>query len=245
IGGLLGRFALRHMSAKPHRTVAFLLIVALMSSVSLYPIITSRSFENKAIRGAQVQLGTDWQVLFHAPHLVEGARLTGTAASPLAALKPEIEKVVSAMRRLDGVADATYMIEAVLPSFYLPGYGLRGVPLYLFDSHESYPSMGYSEPSVGLSGDFDTIIGKTKGDVAVSAPVADFWRLDPGTQVLLGLDPERRAVPAKTAGVLAFLPGLPPKSVSDRQGYVQARVDYLNYLFSSNAYLATSADNPH
>src|SRR5205823_9730788 len=42
---------------------------------------------------------------------------------------------------------------------------------------------------------------------------------------------------------LAFLPGLPPKSVSDRAGYVQARVDYLNYLFSSNAYLATSADN--
>jgi hypothetical protein len=32
--------------------------------------------------------------------------------------------------------------------------------------------------------------------------------------------------------------------VSDRQGFVQARVDYLNYLFSSNAYLVTSADNP-
>ena len=44
--------------------------------------------------------------------------------------------------------------------------------------------------------------------------------------------------------MLAFLPGLPPKSISDRQGFVQARVDYLNYLFSSNAYLATSADNP-
>jgi hypothetical protein len=59
IGGVLGRFALHHMSVKPHRMVAFLLIVALMSSVSLYPIITSRSFEDKAIRGAQVQLGTD------------------------------------------------------------------------------------------------------------------------------------------------------------------------------------------
>src|SRR5207248_10330758 len=80
-------------------------------------------------------------------------------------------------------------------------------------------------------------------EVAVSPPIADFWRLEPGTQVLLGLDPDRRAVPSKTAGLLAFLPGLPPKSVSDRQGYVQARVDYLNYLFSSNAYLATSADN--
>src|SRR5438093_4282377 len=65
IGGVLGPFALRHMSVKPHRMVAFLLIVALMSSVSLYPIITSRSFEDKAIRGAQVQLGTDWQVLFN------------------------------------------------------------------------------------------------------------------------------------------------------------------------------------
>src|SRR5437899_3636685 len=46
-----------------------------------------------------------------------------------------------------------------------------------------------------------------------------------------------------TAAVLAFLTGIPPKSVNDRQGYVQARVDYLNYLFSSNAYLATMADN--
>ena len=61
IGGTLGRFALRHMSAKPHRTVAFLLIVALMSSVSLYPIVTSGSFEDKAVRGARVQIGTDWQ----------------------------------------------------------------------------------------------------------------------------------------------------------------------------------------
>src|SRR5438093_588773 len=59
IGGVLGPFALRHMSVKPHRMVAFLLIVALMSSVSLYPVITSRSFEDKAIRGAQVQIGTD------------------------------------------------------------------------------------------------------------------------------------------------------------------------------------------
>src|SRR5437899_5365250 len=80
--------------------------------------------------------------------------------------------------------------------------------------------------------------------MAVSAPVSDFWRLHPGSQVLLGLDPERRAVAAKTGGILAFLPGLPPKSVSDRQGYVQARVDYLNYLFSSNAYVMAGFDNP-
>src|SRR5262249_20404543 len=58
IGGALGRFTLQHMSTKPHRAAAFLLIVALMSSVCMYPIITSGSFENKAMRGAAVQLGT-------------------------------------------------------------------------------------------------------------------------------------------------------------------------------------------
>ena len=244
IGGVLGRFALRHMSVKPHRMVAFLLIVALMSSVSLYPVITSRSFEDKAIRGAQVQLGTDWQVLFNGPDLVDIDRLSGTASSQFAALKPEITKLVTSLRGVPGVKDATYMMEAVLPNFYLPGYGLRGVPLYLFGSMGEYRSRVYSEPSVGLSGDFQTILSRAGDQVAVSPPVADFWRLETGSQMLLGLDPERRAVAAKTAGILAYLPGLPPKSVSDRQGYVQARVDYLNYLFSSNAYLATSADNP-
>ena len=244
IGGVLGKFALRHMSVKPHRTVAFLLIVALMSSVSLYPIITSRSFEDKAIRGARVQLGTDWQVLFNAPDLVDIDRLSGSASRQLAALKPEIAKLVASLRGLPGVKDATYMIEAVLPSFYLPGYGLRGVPLYLLDDAERYRANVYAEPSVGLSADFDAIVSRTRDEVAVSPPVADFWRVEPGSQMLLGLDPDRRAVGAKAAGVLAFLPGLPPKSVSDRQGFVQARVDYLNYLFSSNAYVATSADNP-
>ena len=243
IGGVLGKFALRHISVKPHRMVAFLLIVALMSSVSLYPAITSRSFEDKAIRGAQVQLGTDWQVLYNGPDLVDVDRLSGTASSQLAALKPEILKLVASLRGISGVRDATYMIEAVLPSFYLPGYGLRGVPMYLFGNTDEYRDRVYSEPSVGLSAEFRTVVAAVKDRIAVSPPIADFWRLEPGSQMLLGLDPERHAVASKAAGILAFLPGLPPKSVSDRQGYVQARVDYLNYLFSSNAYLATSADN--
>jgi hypothetical protein len=245
IGGVLGKFALRHMSVKPHRTVAFLLIVALMSSVSLYPVITGRSFADKAIRGAQVQLGTDWQVLFNGPDLVDIDRLSGPASSQLAALKPEITKLLTSLGGVAGVKDATYMIEAVLPGFYLPGYGLRGVPMYLLGSADEYRTRVYSEPSVGLSAEFQTILARATDQVAVSPPVADFWRLAPGSQVLLGLDPQRRAVASKTGGILAFLPGLPPKSVSDRQGYVQARVDYLNYLFSSNAYLATSVDNAH
>jgi hypothetical protein len=244
IGGVLGRFALRHMSAKPHRTVAFLLIVALMSSVSLYPIVTSRSFEDKAVRGAKVQIGTDWQVLYNAPDLIDVDRLNGPAETQIAAIKPEIDKLVASLKRIDGVRDATYMVESILPTFYLPGYGLRGVPLFLLANAETYRKSVYAEPSVGLSDSFDDIMARTgHDDVAVSPPVADFWRLNTGTPILLGLDAERRATGSNTAGVLAFLPGIPPKSVSDRQGYVQARIDYLNYLFSTNAYMATGIDN--
>jgi hypothetical protein len=245
IGGVLGRFALRHMSAKPHRTVAFLLIVALMSSVSLYPIVTSRSFANKAERGAKVQIGADWQVMYNAPDLIDVDKLNGPASQQLAALTPEISKLMTSLRQVPGVQDATYMIEAVLPSFYLPGYGLRGVPLYLMEDVDKYRSLVYSESSVGLSAPFqDVMAAAAKGGVAVSPPVADFWQLDPGTPIVLGLDAERRATGTDTAGILGFLPGIPPKSINDRSGYVQARIDYLNYLFTTNAYLATGVSNP-
>ena len=245
IGGVLGRFALRHMSAKPHRTVAFLLIVALMSSVSLYPIVTSRSFANKAERGAKVQIGADWQVMYNAPDLIDVDKLNGPASQQLGALTPEIQKLMTSLRKIPGVHDATYMIESVLPSFYLPGYGLRGVPLYLLEDVDKYRSLVYSEPTVGLSAPFqDVMSGAAKGGVAVSPPVADFWQLDPGTPLVLGLDSERRATGTITAGILGFLPGIPPKSINDRSGYVQARIDYLNYLFTTNAYLATGVSNP-
>jgi len=244
IGGVLGRFALRHMSAKPHRTVAFLLIVALMSSVSLYPIVTSRSFANKAERGAKVQIGADWQVMYNAPDLIDVDKLNGPASQQLAALTPEIQKLMNSLRGIPGVHDATYMIESVLPSFYLPGYGLRGVPLYLLEDVDKYRSLVYSEPTVGLSAPFqDVMSGAAKGGVAVSPPVADFWQLDPGTPLVMGLDSERRATGTNTAGILGFLPGIPPKGINDRSGYVQARIDYLNYLFTTNAYLATGVSN--
>ncbi|MGH9194833.1 MAG: FtsX-like permease family protein, partial [Acidimicrobiia bacterium] len=138
----------------------------------------------------------------------------------------------------------TYVIEALLPSFYLPGYGLRGVPLYILGDSNGYLREAYAEPQIGKADTFERIVGRVgDGSVAVSPPVAEFWRLSQGTPVLLGLDTERQPVTTPAAGTLFFLPGIPPRTVTDRQGYVQARVDYLNYLFSSNAYLVSAAES--
>jgi hypothetical protein len=244
IGGPLGRFAARHISVKPHRTVAFLLVVALMASVSLYPTVTGASFQNKAERGARVMLGADWQLIFNAPDFADAERLQGSLVRQLGELKPAIARTLGALESVDGVARVTYLVEAVLPNFYLPGYGLKGVPLYLVGDTNGYLANTYSEPEVGLTSEFRQVIVRTaQGEVAAAPPVADFWRLEPGTPIVLGTDADRTGLSAATSGTIAFLPGLPPRTVTDRQGYVQARVDYLNYLFNSNAYVVAAADN--
>jgi hypothetical protein len=245
IGGHLGRFATRHVAVKPHRTMAFLLIVALAASVSLYPTITGRSFADKAERGARVQLGTDWQLLYNAPDLADIAQLRGPVGQQMKALEPEINRLTDSLRRVPGVRSVTSIVESVLPSFYLPGYGLKGVPLYLLPKGDGYMQSVYSEPEIGVESSFADIVAKVQqGGTASSPPVADFWRLSPGTPVLLGMDAERRTVMMPSSGSLAFLPGIPPRSVTDRQGYVAARVDYLNHLFSSNAYLVAASGDP-
>ncbi|MGH9201581.1 MAG: hypothetical protein ACRD2A_10140, partial [Vicinamibacterales bacterium] len=245
IGGSLGPFATRHLAVKPHRTAAFLLIVALMASVTLYPTITSRSFADKAERGAKVQLGGDWQILFNSPEIADVSRLSGSLGQQLAALGPELQSLVTKIKGVPGVRDATYLYEGLLPQFYLPGYGLRGVPIFLLGEPEHYLQRAYAEPVVGLSDTFDAVMRPVSdGQVAASPPVADFWKLERGLPILVGMDRSRGAVDATASGVLAYLPGIPPRTVTDRQGYVQARIDYLNHLFNSNSYLVGAASSP-
>jgi hypothetical protein len=51
------------------------------------------------------------------------AEMGGIAETQIAAIKPEIDKLIASLRKIDGVRDATYMVESVLPTFYLPGSG--------------------------------------------------------------------------------------------------------------------------
>lgn len=244
-GGRLGMVSQRHMAAKPHRSVAFMLIVALMASVSLYPTIASRAFEDKATRGAEVQIGSEWHFTFNAPDLAPSNQLRGGLQPQLNMLAPAVQTMVSKTAKVPGVQSVSYMVEALLPSFYLPGYGMNGVPLYLIGDTNSYLANAYSEPELGINMPFKRVLTSlSDGNIAMSAPVADFWEVSDGNPLRLGLDSHSNSISLSSAGTLAYLPGMPPRSVTDRQGYVQARVDYLNYLFDRNAYVVASAANP-
>ncbi len=245
VGGRLGTFSVKHLAVKPHRSFGFLLIVALVVSVSIYPTITSGSFENKGLRGARVQMGAQSLVTLNAPDLVDVEQLRGGLRVQLEALQPRVENILSEVRKLEGVQSVTYMLEAILPNFFLPNYGLRGVPIFLIYDVDAYLENVYSEPELGIGGTFEELVSRLKaGELLTSPPVADFWRLRSGSVLPVGMDEERRVVSARVAGSLAFLPGTPPRTVTDRQGFVEARVDYLNYLFSQNAYLVAVANSP-
>jgi ABC-type antimicrobial peptide transport system permease subunit len=243
VGGKLRGLSLTHMSLKPHRISSFLLIVGLMASVSLYPSIASKSFEDKALRGATVQVGSELHLSINPTDLVAVDQLEQGLGGQVQAIRGVLKERLAAFRH-PAVSSTEYIFEAILPGFFFPGYGLSGVPLYLIDEPQRYLKNALFEEKLGVTGKFSEVIGELKAQTVVaSPPVAAFWNLSAGEPVLLGADLSKKPVLVPASGIVGFLPGMPPRSISDRQSYVSARIDYLNYLSSTDAYLAGTMDN--
>src|SRR5581483_11095829 len=114
-----------------------------------------------------VQLGAEWQLTYNSPDLVEAGELQGGLEPQYKALEPRIREIKDALMRVLGVESVTVMLESILPSFYYPGYGLRGVPLYLISNPEEYLRNVYSEPELGLTEAFRAVMERVRqGGVA-------------------------------------------------------------------------------
>ncbi|HEY3154301.1 MAG TPA: FtsX-like permease family protein, partial [Candidatus Binatia bacterium] len=243
VGGKLRMLSIKHMSLKPHRISSFLLIVGLMASVSLYPSIASKSFEDRALRGATVQVGSELHVSISPTDLVSAEQLEQGLGGQVQAIRGELKERLAKFHN-SAVTSTEYIFEAILPGFFFPGYGLSGVPLYLIDDPQRYLKNAIFEEKLGVTGKFSEVIAELKGQTIVaSPPVAAFWNLSAGEPVLLGADLSKKPVLVPASGIVGFLPGMPPRSISDRQSYVSARIDYLNYLSSTDAYLLGTMDN--
>jgi hypothetical protein len=243
VGGKLRTLSLKHMSLKPHRISSFLLIVGLMASVSLYPSIASKSFEDKALRGATVQVGSELHVSINPSDLVSAEQLEQGLGAQVQAIRSALKERLAAFQH-PAVTSTEYIFEAILPGFFFPGYGLSGVPLYLIDSPQRYLKNAIFEEKLGVTGKFSEVISELQGQtIAASPPVAAFWNLSAGEPVLLGADLSKKPVLVPASGIVGFLPGMPARSISDRQSFVSARIDYLNYLSSTDAYLTGTMDN--
>ena len=215
-----------------------------MASVSLYPSIASKSFEDKALRGATVQVGSELHISINPTDFVTAEQLEQGLGAQVQAIRAALKERLAAVKQPE-IVSMDYMFEAILPGFFFPGYGLSGVPLYLLDDPERYLKTAIFEEKLGVTGTFSQVVATTKEKkILASPPVAAFWNLSADEPVLLGADLNKKPVLVPAGGIVGFLPGMPPRSISDRQSYVSARIDYLNHLASTDAYLAGAMDNP-
>jgi hypothetical protein len=182
----------------------------------------------------------------NAPDLAPAAaRASGGLAEQYAALVEQLRPLVARLERLDGVQAVEYLIEGLAEGLYMRGYGFNGVPIYLVDQPEEYLKDVYHEEALGETAPFAGLVARlAEGQVLLSPALAAYWQRRPGDMMPVGRDIRGTLLAAPVAGTVRSLPGIPLRTVNDRESFVSARIDYLNYLFGTRAYLIAAAGHP-
>ncbi len=245
-GGRMRTFSLQHTSLRAHRVSGLVLIVALMTSLSLYPTVMTAVFDDKIARAALVQLGAPLQATVNVSDLVSAPLLAQRGMRERYGLvRGEALKLLAKLNNLPEVANAGFLTEGLVDGLYMPGQGFNSVPLYLVDDPATYLRSFYHEQSLGDSAGFSTLVEELAGGhVLLSTAMAAFWRRQNGEPMPVGHDTRGAMLTAPVAGTLHFLAGIPLAAVKDRESFVSARVDYLNHLFNNRGYIVAAANDP-
>ena len=113
------------MQVRRHRAASFLLIVALLTSLALYPTVMTAVFDNKTERGARVQLGSDIQLTLNALDLMpaEAQSRGGMQQRDRRVLRRALDPLVKKLLALPQVAAPPTMIEGMVEGLYMPDRG--------------------------------------------------------------------------------------------------------------------------
>ncbi|HET7679833.1 MAG TPA: hypothetical protein VFK79_06820 [Xanthobacteraceae bacterium] len=245
LAGSLKTASLRHMTTRRHRAASFLLIVALMTSLALYPTVMIAVFDNKTERGARVQLGGHMQVTLNALDLMPAeTQAKGDLSERLASLQQRLNPLLAELERMPEVRHATYMVEGLVEGLYMPDRGFSGLPMYLTAEPGRYLGSVYHEPELGQLDSFSTLMHRLgEGKVLSSTSVGTFYKKGLDQPMPVGRTTAGRLERVPFGGAVHFLPGVPLRTVNEREGFISARVDYLNHLFTNSPYLIGDARN--
>jgi len=244
LAGPLRDVAVKHMQIRRHRAASFLLIVGLMASLALYPTVMTAVFDNKTERGARIQLGSDLQLTINALDLMPPeAQARGGLRERLAALRLKLDPLIARIEAQADVRRVAYLVEGVIEGLFMPDRGFSGLPIYFLPETGRYLDAAYWEPALGVDGDFAATLRQLdKGHILASAPVGAFYKKGFGAPMPVGRMTDGKMQRMPYGGTLHFLPGVPLRTVNDREGFVAARVDYLNHLFTNAPYLVGGQD---
>ena len=239
LAGPLKDVAIKHMQIRRHRAASFLLIVGLMASLALYPTVMTAVFDNKTERGARIQLGSDLQMSINALDLMPPeAQARGGLRERLETLRQKLDPMIARIEGEPGVRRVSYLVEGLVEGLFMPDRGFSGLPMYLVPEPARHLEATYSEAALGKGDDFAAILKHlNQGRILASAPVAAFYKKAQGEAMPVGRMTDGKLQRMPFGGALHFLPGVPLRTVNDREGFVAARVDYLNHLFTNAPYL--------
>ena len=128
------------------------------------------------------------------------------------------------------------------------GTGSTALPLYFLPDKNSYLESVRHEESLAQQGGFVDLVGQLpEGGVILSARRIHFYRQDAPGESTLCWGGRRTARTWSARGLPApsgTCPGSPAVSISDRESFDAARIDYVNHLFSNNAYIVADPNLP-
>jgi hypothetical protein len=166
------------------------------------------------------------------------AQSRGGLAQRVAVLRQNLDPIVAKLRALPQVGGVATMTEGLVEGLYMPDRGFSGLPIYLIDNPANYLRSVYSEPALGEQAPFARLIqNMADGHVLASSPVGRYYKRAIDQPMPVGRTATQSMARAPYGGSLYFLPGVPLRTVNDREGFIGARVDYLNHLFTSSPYL--------
>ena len=224
----------QHMALRRHRIVSLLFVAALAMSLSLLPQIAADSFYGRVVRGIRASVGGAMLLDFDMAQLSGG----GSGAVSIGELQRRLETHSATIRRTlaadDRVSSVAVVQQFIVPDVYIPSQS--GLLLNVVEDPAEYVRTIYHEQTLGRTKPFAQIIGALgEQKVSVSQGLLRLRQIPLGRDIVLGSADDGSPVALRFDEVLAFLPGQPAVGIQQREGFVTAEIDYLNYVLGSDA----------
>jgi hypothetical protein len=237
--GNLRWFVAEHMALSRHRIASTFFLTSLATSLVLLPQVAADSFYNRMIRGVQASVGADVQIEYSLADLAGGRDEPGPVPQYDRLVKNEVQAIKNALAKADRVESVSVVQQYVVPGIYLPVQ--TGLMLNLIEDPKQYLDQVYFEEGMGYTRPFSEIIGDSRSQgLAASQGFLQVRQVPLKSDIAFGYSDQFTPLNGQVDDIVAFLPGQPGNDVEQREGYVAAEVDYLNYVTTSDARLISS-----
>ena len=238
--GSLDWFVSQYMALRRQRVAQLLFVAGMATALSLMPQVAGDGFYDRVVRGVKASLGADLLLEFDLQAL--GSDPVGPA--PLGryqqALQPQVNRLRELIASDDDVATVGVIQQFLIPGIYIPSQS--GLLLNLIDDPGNYLSMVQYEDGLGITRSFPETIASLEdsNNVLGSQGLFRLRAIQLEKPVILGYGSRSEEVRVQFGDIVAFLPGQPARGIEQREGFVTAEVDYLNYLLATDARMVAS-----